>query len=140
VLAGNKQVALSVGRGELAFGLTDTDDAVIEIERGMPVAIVYPDQGEEQMGTLFIPNTLSIIRGSPNPENAKRLMRHLLTPEVELRLARGASAQFPLHLEVNEQPRVSQPGVRRMDVDFEVAAREWDSAAAFLQTLFADVQ
>ena len=34
--------------GRLAFGLTDTDDAIIETrERPLPVAIVYPDQGED---------------------------------------------------------------------------------------------
>ena len=55
VLASNKQVALAVAAGTVAFGLTDTDDAIIEVERGMPVAIVYPDQAEGQLGTLFIP-------------------------------------------------------------------------------------
>src|SRR5690606_8177316 len=39
VLSGNKQVAIAVARGQLAFGLTDTDDAIVELEKGMPVAI-----------------------------------------------------------------------------------------------------
>jgi ABC-type Fe3+ transport system substrate-binding protein len=47
-----------------------------------------------RMGTLFIPNTLCIIRGGPNPENARRLLDYLLTPEIEIRLAREASAQL----------------------------------------------
>ena len=42
VLSGNKQVALAVARGELAIGLTDTDDAIIEQDKGLPVKIVYP--------------------------------------------------------------------------------------------------
>ncbi len=75
ILSGNKQVALSVAAGQLAFGLTDTDDAIEEVENGRPVAIVYPDQGEGQIGTLVIPNTLAIIKGSPNPEAARRLVR-----------------------------------------------------------------
>ena len=29
--------AVAVAAGTLAFGLTDTDDAIVEIERGMPV-------------------------------------------------------------------------------------------------------
>ena len=64
VLSGNKQVALSVGRGELAFGLTDTDDAIIEKENGQNVEIIYPDQEEGGLGALFIPNTLAMIRGA----------------------------------------------------------------------------
>src|SRR5207248_4016558 len=45
VLSGNKQVAQAVSSGQAAFGLTDTDDAMGEIDAGNPVAIVYPDRG-----------------------------------------------------------------------------------------------
>ncbi len=137
VLSGNKQVAVAVGRGQLAFGITDTDDAIVEIEKGLPLAIVYPDQGDGELGTLFIPNTLCIIRGAPNPENAHRLLDYLLTPDVEVRLARGASAQFPLHVAGDEQPRVYQDGIRHMEVDFPAAADQWDSAAEFLRDVYA---
>ena len=40
---GNKACAEMVGRGELVFALTDTDDAIIEVEAGRPVKIVFPD-------------------------------------------------------------------------------------------------
>ncbi|MHB8900487.1 MAG: extracellular solute-binding protein, partial [Thermoguttaceae bacterium] len=87
ILSGNKQVALSVAAGSAVFGLTDTDDAIIEVEKGRPVALVYPDQGPGTLGTLFIPNTVGIIRNGPNPENARRLVDYLLSPDVETRLA-----------------------------------------------------
>ena len=90
IMSGNKQVAEAVAAGTLAFGLTDTDDALVEIERGMPVAIVYPDQGEGQIGTLFIPNTLALIKGSPNPQAAEKLVDYLLSAEVERRAGRRA--------------------------------------------------
>jgi iron(III) transport system substrate-binding protein len=80
----------------LAFGITDTDDAMIEVEKGLPIAIVYPDQGEYGMGTLFIPNTLAVIKGGPNREPAHRLVDYLLSPTVEEKLAAGPSAQIPL--------------------------------------------
>ena len=67
ILSGNKQVAENVASGALDFGLTDTDDALIEFEKGMPVEIVYPDQGAGQLGTLFIPTTLAIIKGGAAP-------------------------------------------------------------------------
>ena len=44
VQAGNKQCALQVASGRLAFAMTDTDDAIIEVERGRPVKIVYADK------------------------------------------------------------------------------------------------
>src|SRR4029453_7354201 len=83
VLSGNKQVATAAGSGQIAFGLTDTDDAMGEVEAGSPVAIVYPDRKPDELGTLFIPNTLAIIKGAPHPEAARALADHLLSPEVE---------------------------------------------------------
>ncbi len=133
VLSGNKQVALSVGRGQLAFGLTDTDDAIVEIEKGMPVEIVYPDQGEGQLGALFIPNTLCLIRGAAHRASAEALMQYLLTPQVEQKLAEGPSAQFPLHADATAQPRIADASVRGMDVDFSAAADAWETASQFFR-------
>jgi len=138
VLSGNKQVALAVGRGDVAIGWTDTDDAIIEQEAGRPVAIVYPDQQEGGLGTLFIPNTLGIIRGGPHPEQARALVDYLLSPPVEMQLAEGRSAQFPINPQVSVRSRAAgDTAVRWMDVDFAAAADQWDSAATFLRDLFA---
>ena len=138
ILSGNKQVALSVAAGRLAFGITDTDDAVIEKEKGMPVEIIYPDQDEGQMGTLFIPNTLAIIRGSPNGDAARRLVDYLLSPAVEAKLAAGRSAQIPLNPNCRAEVRVATPKtIRAMQIDFDAAAEKWDAAAEFLRNEFA---
>ncbi|NUQ62258.1 MAG: extracellular solute-binding protein [Pirellulales bacterium] len=138
ILSGNKQVALSVASGQLSFGITDTDDAVIEQEKGMPVEIVYPDQGDNGLGTLFIPNTVAIITGGPNPDAAKRLVEYLLSPQVEAKLAAGASAQIPLGEKTEADIRVETPKtVKPMQVDFEAAAEKWDVAAEFLRNEFA---
>ena len=97
ILSGNKQVALAVAAGRLAFGLTDTDDALIEVEKGMPVAIVYPDQGADGLGTLLIPNTLAIVRGWPHPAAARRLVDYLLSPEVEAGWPPAQAPRFRLN-------------------------------------------
>jgi iron(III) transport system substrate-binding protein len=137
ILSGNKQVALSVAGGSLAFGLTDTDDALIEVEKGMPVAIVYPDQEEGGLGTLFIPNTLAIVRGCPNERNARRLVDFLLSPAVEKSLAEGPSAQVPLNGEVEAKIRTETPrSIKAMKVDFSAAADQWETTAHFMQDEF----
>jgi iron(III) transport system substrate-binding protein len=137
ILSGNKQVALSVAAGRAAFGLTDTDDAIIELEKGSPVAIVYPDRAEGQLGTLFIPNTLAIIKGSPHTVAARRLVDFLLSPAVEKRLAIGRSAQIPLNPAVQSNARIETPQtVKTMQVDFDAAAVRWDEAARFLRDEF----
>jgi iron(III) transport system substrate-binding protein len=138
VLSGNKQVATAVGSGQAAFGLTDTDDAMGEVDAGSPVVIVYPDREPDQLGTLFIPNTLALIKGAPHPEAAAKLADHLLSPEVEAALASGPSAQIPMLKSTKVPSRVETPKtVHAMEVDFEAAARLWDKAAAFLADEFA---
>lgn len=138
IKGGNKQVAQAVGAGSLAFGLTDTDDALIEVEKGMPVTIVYPDQREGEIGTLFIPNTVALLKGSPNPAPAETLLDYLLSAEVERKLAEGPSAQIPLREGVPASDRVKTPrDVRAMEVDWAAAADQWDAAAEFLKGEFA---
>ncbi len=138
VLSGNKQVAQAVGAGQLAFGMTDTDDAMEELSAGHPVAIVYPDRQPGQLGTLFIPNTLAVIKGSPHVAAAEALAGHLLSPEVESALADGPSAQIPLNRRTSTPARVETPQtVTPMAADFEAAAARWDDVAAYLAREFA---
>jgi iron(III) transport system substrate-binding protein len=137
VLGGNKQVAVAAAAGQIAFGLTDTDDAIIELERAAPVAITYPDSEAGQLGTLFIPNTLAIVKGCPHPAAARKLVEFLLSPAVEEKLARGSSAQIPLNPSVTFKPRVKTPQtVKAMPVDFSAAAQHWDAAARFIHDEF----
>ncbi len=160
VLAGNRHVAQAVASGAALVGLTDTDDAVGELDRGSPVRLVYPDQGPRAMGTLIIPNTLSMVRGAPHPAAARQVIDFLWSAEVEDRLAAGPSAQLPLHPESQVMPRFGPPAgwqtdsqaafqaapettsqasaapvaaFRVMHVDWAAAARVWDRAAEFLR-------
>lgn len=138
IMAGNKHVALAVANGQLAFGITDTDDAFIEQENGQPVAIVYPDRGADELGTLFIPNTLAIVKGSPHPDQARKLVDYLLEPVVEAKLAAGPSAQIPLNPHTQTSLGVETPAtVKAMPVDFDAAVKHWDSTAQFIRQQFA---
>lgn len=137
VLAGNKQVAVSVGTGELSWGLTDTDDAVIEKESGKPVEIIFPDQAEGEFGTLFIPNTLAVLNRAPNPVAASLLADYLISEKTESRLAMGSSAQFPIWPGAKERSRLEEGAtIRWARVDFERAADRWPSLMEELKTSF----
>jgi iron(III) transport system substrate-binding protein len=137
ILSGNKQVAQAVAAGQIAFGLTDTDDAIIEVDGAQPVTIVYPDREEDELGTLFIPNTVCILKNCPHPEAARKLVDYLLTPGVEAKLSQSRSAQIPLNPEVEAQPRVETPKtVKAMRVDFAAAAAQWEQVAEFLRKEF----
>jgi iron(III) transport system substrate-binding protein len=141
--AGNKQVAVGVGRGEFDVGLTDTDDAAAELDAGRPVAMIFPDAalGESGRGVLFIPNTVAVVKGGPNPAGARQLVDYLLAPAVEAKLARSKSRQIPLNPAVPpeaapagvETPRTAQA----LPVDFGAAADAWPASQAFLAHTFA---
>jgi iron(III) transport system substrate-binding protein len=143
IVPGNKQVAEGVAQGQFAVGITDTDDAIAEVEAGRPVTIIFPDRDRSQgdrMGTLFIPNTVAVIRGCPNPEGARKLVDFLLNPEVEGKLAETASHQIPLNPQVKARlpKEIARPeAVKAMEVDFEKAADLWDEVQGFLRNEFA---
>lgn len=139
ILSGNKQVALAVSSGRVAWGLTDTDDAIIEKDNGRPVAIVFPDQASDQPGALRIPNTVAVLRNAPHRVAAGMLADYLVRPETEDRLAMGDSSQLPISRGSKFPPRVlpEQP-VRWMHANFESAADGWEAWAGELQALFAN--
>ena len=137
VLAGNKQVALAVSSGELDWGLTDTDDAIIEKEAGSPVEIVFPDQAESGFGTVFIPNTLCVLKRAPHPTAAAILADYLASEQVESRLTMGNSAQFPIWPGARLRSRLEQADKARWaDVDFELAAQGWPELIENLKERF----
>ncbi|MBX3421278.1 MAG: extracellular solute-binding protein [Pirellulaceae bacterium] len=142
VLSGNKQVALQVAAGKLAWGLTDTDDALLEIDAGLPVNIVYPDQLPHQLGTLRIPNTVAVVAGGPHPVAAVKLANYLVSEDTEGRLAMGASGQFPIRPGHSQLSRAqfSRDGqrllIRWMAANFESAASRWPESSQRLQQIF----
>ncbi|MCA9322653.1 MAG: extracellular solute-binding protein [Planctomycetes bacterium] len=94
---GNAMTMREVGAGNLTWGYTDTDDANVSRIKEHPTAVIVPDQsGPDAEGTLVIPNSVCLIKGARNPDNAKKLIDFILSSEVEERLARGRSAQIPL--------------------------------------------
>jgi iron(III) transport system substrate-binding protein len=143
VVAGNKHVAEGVGRGDFALGVTDTDDAFEEFEAGHDVAIVFPDRdgsaANPRFGTLFIPNTVAVVKRCPNSDGARKLVDYLLSAEVEKRLAESASHQLPLNPQVKAKlpPGMLTPAeVKPMAVDWDKAADRWPESQKLMVDLF----
>lgn len=94
LLAGNSVVKDAVGHGKYLIGLVDTDDALVGIKQGLPIKMIYYDQ--DKTGMFSIHQTLSIIKGAPHPENAKKLLSYLATSGIEKQLIKMNAVQFPL--------------------------------------------
>jgi len=91
VVLGNSVVRDRVGRGEVLVGLTDTDDVLSGQAQGMPIAMVVPDQGPKESGTLVVPNTVCRIKGGPHPKEAQAFLDYLLSRETEAALCAPGS-------------------------------------------------
>jgi iron(III) transport system substrate-binding protein len=78
---GNSVVVKQVARGEAWFGFTDSDDIAGAIREGFQVAPL-PETEE----TLFVPNTVGVIRNAPHPEAAQRLFEFISDPKVSQKL------------------------------------------------------
>jgi iron(III) transport system substrate-binding protein len=117
IATSNGDVMNRVARGEVFCGLTDTDDANEALKEGENIGIVFLDQ--QGMGSLIVPNTVSIIKNSKNQENAKKIMDYLLSKETESRLAISC-AQMPLHSGVDVPEGVpSLDGIIPMNINYE---------------------
>lgn len=124
VVSSNGEVKRLVAAGEVAFGLADTDDAHEALAEGAPIEVVFPDQ--DQLGTLVMPTTVSLMRGSPHPDAGRKLIDHLLRPEVERQLAESA-AHLPLRPGIKTPPGVKGGGdFRAMQVDYARVAEEME--------------
>lgn len=133
----NGQTRDMVADGELPVGFTDTDDANDAIVDGKPVKVVYPDQNENQIGTLVIPNSVMLIKGAPHLENAKKFIDFLLSKEVEAKLAQSKAVQMPVRADVERPQNVpSIDSIRTMDVSWEEITDKLQDVQEFLQDLF----
>jgi iron(III) transport system substrate-binding protein len=95
VVDGNSVVRDLVARGEVKVGLTDTDDVNVAIGDRQPVAMVLPDGAG--LGVPVMPNMVSLIANAPHPEEGRKLIDYLLSPDVEGQLAQSEAVQIPLH-------------------------------------------
>jgi len=134
ISSNNGESADIVAAGKYDFSLVDSDDAVSRIRQGKSIAMVYPDQGEGEIGCLIVPNAVMLVRGAPHPVEAKKLIDYLLSRETERKLAFADCAQIPLHPGV-EIPRELKPlsEIRVMQVNYADVARKLVEIQPFLK-------
>lgn len=119
IVDGNAVVRDLVVAGTADSGLTDTDDACGAIRRGnASIAVVFPDQGAADIGTLVIPNTVALIAGGPNSKSGKVFIDYLLSKSVADKLAEAG--WFHINgTQVIAQRECGLPAtVKLMEVDF----------------------
>jgi len=131
IATSNGDVKKKVSDGEVSMGMTDSDDGNEAIKEGLPVKMVFLDQSG--IGNLIVPNTVSLIRNSPNNENGKKMIEYLLSAESERMLAESC-AQMPLHKGIQLPANVPLlDDIKPMNVDYKAVAEKSEQIRDFLK-------
>ncbi len=120
---GNSVVVKMVARGEAWFGFTDSDDIAGAQREGLPVAAL-PVTEE----TLFVPNTVGVIRDCPHPVAAERLYEFIANPKVSEKLVELRALEGPAL-----DPATASRGLR---VDWEQLLRDLDAVTGETRAIF----
>jgi iron(III) transport system substrate-binding protein len=132
IATSNGDVKRRVMQSEVFCGLTDTDDAFEAIKESGDVGLVFLDQNDG-IGSLIMPNTLSILKNAPHTENAKKLFTFLLSRETEQQLAQSC-AQMPLHKGVSISKDIpSLDHIQPMKIDYQKTAEKLETIQSFLK-------
>jgi len=134
VLESPSMVRDQVVVGECWFGSTDTDDAYDAINEGKPVDIIFSDQEKNEIGTLVFPNSVMLIKGSPHPEEGKKLIDFILSPKVEEELANSA-LQIPVKSS-SKVPSNIPAGLKSFNVTWEEVYKKLNVSREFVQNVF----
>lgn len=116
--------ALIAGRVDLAA--TDTDDVWVAQRSGAQVELVYPDMGRG--GTLLVPCSVAIVRGTAHLQLARELVDYLVSAEVERELATSTSRNIPVRETLRQELKIDWPA--ESVVDYAAIADVMDEAAA----------
>lgn len=129
IFDGNATAVRAVAQGQIDLCLTDTDDVYAGQRNDWPVDLVYEAEGAISRGPLLIPNTAGLIRGGPNPEAGRDLLRYILSPQVERLLAESDSHNAPVRPALAaEHTRWAIPEPWLVEAD-DIAAAEAEAMA-----------
>ena len=106
---GNSAVVRQVMSGKADLGMTDTDDVRVARRQQPTLDLVYADQGDG--ATLWIPNTIALLKGAPHAERARRLIDFLVSADVEEMLARSDSGNVPVRADLRDRLGMAHPQI-----------------------------
>jgi len=130
---GNAATVDAVAAGECAYGLTDTDDVLVAIGRGLPLSFSIPrslPDGIVGGGTMVVPNTVALVANAPGDRAAaERVAEFLVSPACEMLIARSPSRNLPLGPGVDRSDPASAPFAEPDPLRFDAAEAAREGAA-----------
>jgi len=133
IATSNGDVKKRVMQGEVAFGIADSDDAFEAKKESSDVDYIFLDQQKNGIGSLIIPNAVSLIKNSPHNENGKKLIDYLLTRETEIKLAKSC-AQMPLIKDTEVPSGIpSLDDILPMKVDYDQTSQTLEKTQTWIK-------
>jgi iron(III) transport system substrate-binding protein len=92
---GHTDVRKAVGAGEFKIGLVNHYYYYLQLAEGSPVGIVFPDQGEGQIGLISNATSAAIVKGVKNVPAAQAFLDFLISEEGQ-KLFAEMNYEYPL--------------------------------------------
>jgi iron(III) transport system substrate-binding protein len=124
---GHTDVRKAVGAGEFQLGLVNHYYFYLQQAEGSNVGIIFPDQGEDQIGLITNATSAAIVDGASNLPAAQAFLDFLVSEEGQ-RLFAELNYEYPILPGVALREEV-QPldGFQLADVDVAQAALDFDA-------------
>jgi iron(III) transport system substrate-binding protein len=132
---GHTDIRKAVGAGEFAIGLVNHYYYELQKREATDnqVGVVYPDQGEGQLGIMMNTTAVGQINGSKNPENAKLFAEFLFSPETQALFAE-LNYEYPVVTGVKVAEGVADQSTFRVkSIDMKVIADDVPAAIEMMQ-------
>jgi iron(III) transport system substrate-binding protein len=124
---GHTDVRKAVGAGEFALGLVNHYYFHLQKDEGSKVGVIFPDQGDDQIGLITNATAAAVVKGAPNAAAAQVFIDYLVSEEGQ-KLFAEQNYEYPLLPGVALREGV-QPldDFRLAEVDVVKAAQETDA-------------
>ncbi len=126
---GHTDVRKAVGAGEFKLGLVNHYYYHLQRAEGSHVGVVYPDQGEGQIGLITNATAAAIVKGASNLPAAQAFLDFLVSEEGQ-RLFADQNYEYPLRIGVPAREEVAPLNEFRL-ADVNVIAATQDLEAVF---------
>lgn len=126
---GHTDVRKAVGAGEFKIGLVNHYYYYLQLAEGSNVGVVYPDQGEGQVGLFTNATAAAVVNGSKNSAAAQAFLDFLVSEEGQ-KLFAEQNYEYPLLAGVP-----IKEGVQPLD-DFRLANVDVVKSAANFNAVF----
>jgi iron(III) transport system substrate-binding protein len=132
---GHTDVRKAIGAGEFKLGLVNHYYYYLQQAEGSPVGIIFPDQGDEQIGLVTNAASAAIIRGASNPAAAQAFLDFLISNDGQ-QLFASLNYEYPLLVSVPLHPDV-QPldGLRIAGNDVAQAALDYEATFDLMERI-----